>query len=98
MQKVWDLKSSKYGQFLKHCHFKYKQRKEFEENFTDVRRENILLSKPNKMKYLIIGLNFLVENPQSPPGKYHPPLVAQPSAQKNKQVPAPPFLRMLQNF
>ena len=40
------FESSKYGQLLKHCHFKYKERKdsEFEENFTDVRKENILLS------------------------------------------------------
>ena len=44
MQKVWDLKSSKCGQLLKHCHFKYKERKdsEFEEDFTNVRRENVL--------------------------------------------------------
>ena len=58
----------KYGQLLKYCRFKYKERKdsEFEENFTNVRRENILLSWPHKMKYLIIGLNFLVENPQAP--------------------------------
>ena len=67
VQKAWDLKSSKYGQLLKHCHFKYKERRdsEFEENFTNVRRENILLSWTHKMKYLIIGLNFLVENPQA---------------------------------
>ena len=47
MQKSWDLKSSKYRQLLKHCHFKYKERKdsEFVENFTDVRKENILLSR-----------------------------------------------------
>ena len=66
MEKAWDLKSSKYGQLLKQCNFKYKERKdsEFEENFTNVRRENVLLSWPHKIKYLIIGLNFLVENPQ----------------------------------
>ena len=46
LQNTWDLKSSKYGQLLKHCHFKYNERKdsEFEENFTDVRKGNILLS------------------------------------------------------
>ena len=37
------------------------------------------------MKYLIIGLNFLVANPQAPPGKYHPLLVAQPPPQKIKK-------------
>ena len=58
----------KYGQLLKYCRFKYKERKdsEFEENFTNVRRENISLSWPHKMKYLITGLKFVVENPQAP--------------------------------
>ena len=46
MQKACNLKSGKSGQPLKHCYFKYEERKdsEFEENFTDVRKENILMS------------------------------------------------------
>ena len=49
------------------------------------------------MKYLIIGLNFLVENPQAPMENTIPPCDSDPSPQENK-VLAPPFLRMLQNF
>ena len=48
------------------------------------------------MKYLIIGLNFLVENPQAPLENTIPPYDSVP-LEENK-VPAPPFLRMLQNF
>ena len=52
------------------------------------------------MKYLIIGLNFLVENPQAPLEKTIREIAAQPPhpPPKNKKAPAPPFLRMLQNF
>ena len=49
------------------------------------------------MKYLIIGLNFLVENPQSPMENTIPPCDSGPAPQENK-VSAPPFLRMLQKF
>ena len=48
------------------------------------------------MKYFIIGLNFLVENPQTPMENTIPPCDSVP-LQENK-VPAPLFLRMLQKF
>ena len=58
-----------------------KEKKEFEEKFTDVSKENILLPKSHKIKYLIIGLNFLVENPQAS-WKIPSPLVGQAPARK----------------
>ena len=84
VRKAWDLKSSKYGQFLRHCHFKHKRKaSEFEGNVTDVRKENILLSLAHKMKYLITGLSFLVENPQALLENTIP-LAAQPPPPKKK--------------
>ena len=51
------------------------------------------------MKYLIIGLNFLFENPQAPnPLENTVPPCDWGLPQENKKVPAPLFLRMLQNF
>ena len=88
----------KYGQLLKYCRFKYKERKdsESEENFTNVRRENISLSWPHKMKYLITGLKFVVKNPQAP--LENTPLVAQPLPPENKKKIQPHSLKMLQRF
>ena len=48
------------------------------------------------MKFLITGLDFLVENPLAPLENTVPPCDSVP-LQENK-VPAPPFLRMFQNF
>ena len=47
------------------------------------------------MKYSIIGLNFLVENPQAPWNIS--PLVTQTAPQENK-VPVPPFFKNASKF
>ena len=81
------------------CHFKHKRKaSEFEENVTDVRKENILLPLAHKMKYLITGLSFLVENPQVLLENTIPLAAQPPPPPPNKKVPGPPFLRMLQIF
>ena len=98
-QKAWDLISSKYGQFLKHCYFKYKERKEWIWRtiyWCEKRKYLVALISQNEI--FNHWFKLFSRKSSGSPGKYHPPLWLNPLPQENKKVPVPLFQRIAQNF
>ena len=97
-QKAWDLKSSTYGQLLKHCYFKYKEKKEWiwsKIYWCEKRKYLIaLISQNEKFDHWFKLFRWKYSSPLE---NTIPPCDSDP-LQENKKVPALPFLRMLQNF